>query len=149
MGKGRGKFVVIAIKSHIDFQNIKILFFFLTFLKRFSLEYWFACVFELVDFVLEFFFCFFVNGNYLRIFTSNRNGTGIYLIWFCNVLAYFVYCIRYHGKKSCCLVKIYLKCFIFREIIESKFWRISKERNMTGNKIISLQEFLKKKNYLH
>lgn len=93
--------------------------------------------------MLEFFFCFFVNGNYLRIFTSNRNG--IYLIWFCNVFAYFVYCIRYHRKKSCCLIKIYLKCFIFREIIESKFWRISKERNMTGNKIISLQEFLKKK----
>lgn len=145
-GEGERKVCGNSYKISHRFPEYKNSFlFFLTFLKRFSLEYWFACVFELVDFVLEFFFCFFVNGNYLRIFTSNRNGTGIYLIWFCNVLVYFVYCIRYHGKKSCCLIKIYLKCFIFREIIESKFWRISKERNMSGNKIISLQEFLKKK----
>lgn len=59
--------MVIAIKSHIDFQNIKILFFFfLTFFLRILVRAR-TRVFELVDFVLEMcFFLFFANGNYLR-----------------------------------------------------------------------------------
>lgn len=59
---------------------------------------------------------------------------------FCNVLAYFVLR-KISREKSCYLIKIYLKYI-------SKLWRMSKERNMTGNKIISLQEFLKKKKLL-
>lgn len=69
--------MVIAIKSHIDFQNIKILFFFfLTFFPRILVRAR-TRVFELVDFVLEMFF-FFVFCKW-KLFTSNRNGISIYL----------------------------------------------------------------------
>lgn len=126
-GEGERKVCGNSYKISHRFPEYKNSFLFFNFFKTFFPRILVRMRFRTCWFCVGiFFFCFFVNGNYLRIFTSNRNGTGIYLIWFCNVLAYFVYCIRYHGKKSCCLIKIYLKCFIFREIIESKFWKIKR-----------------------
>lgn len=58
-GEGERKVCGNSYKISHRFPEYKNSFLFLNFLKRFSLEYWFACVFELVDFVLEFFFLFF------------------------------------------------------------------------------------------
>lgn len=60
---------------------------------------------------------------------------------FCNVLAYFVLR-KISREKSCYLIKIYLKYISYFKVLKNV------EREKYENKIISLQEFLKRKNYL-
>lgn len=82
-------------------------------------------------------FSFFANGNYLQQ----------QLQWYLFDLIFvtfslILYCARYHGKKSCYLIKIYLKYISYFKVLKNV------EREKYENKIISLQEFLKKKKLL-
>lgn len=59
------------------------------------------------------------------------------LIWFRNVLAYFVLH-KISQEKILLSNRNILKTTMFQEIIESTFWKMSKGRNMIENKTNSL-----------
>lgn len=147
MGKGRGKFVVIAIKSHIDFQNIKILFFFFNFFKTFFPRILVRMRFRTCWFCVGIFFLFFCKW---KLFTYIYEQSQWYWYLFDLILQRsHLFCILHKISREKILLsnKNIFKMF---HISRNNWIKVlkNKEINMSGNKIISLQEFLKKKKLL-